>query len=268
MRRRRLVWLSRRRWSSADKRNGHHGCPTTLCVVAVSHETAPNQCHSAHRRHGSHCATMTLHADVINPSQAQPPSRCRRTGPQTRNRGAYAACRATSPALPRCVGRDVSSAGVFMHLLGPFQILKMGQPVSLRSGDKAEQLLSCLALHPRVGVHRAARDPFSADLRGQLHNSRTSGDQHDVDSASGSSNKSSTHVGYTVPPRTLRWLDANRVVDYARYLQPSSARLVSLVRGIAVFDSRSDWGSLQCARGWAATIYRCADSRPLLVRMR
>jgi len=47
------------------------------------------------------------------------------------------------------------SAGVFIRLLGPFQILKMGQPVSLRAGGKAEQLLSCLALHPRVGVHRA-----------------------------------------------------------------------------------------------------------------
>jgi DNA-binding SARP family transcriptional activator len=45
--------------------------------------------------------------------------------------------------------------GVFIRLLGPFQILKLGQPVSLRSGGKAEQLLSCLALHPRVGVHRA-----------------------------------------------------------------------------------------------------------------
>jgi DNA-binding SARP family transcriptional activator len=49
----------------------------------------------------------------------------------------------------------MSSARVFIRLLGPFQILKMGQPVSLRSGGKAEQLLSCLALHPRAGVHRA-----------------------------------------------------------------------------------------------------------------
>jgi hypothetical protein len=48
----------------------------------------------------------------------------------------------------------MSSAAVFIRLLGPFQIVKMGQPVSLRSGGKAEQLLSCLALHPRVGVHR------------------------------------------------------------------------------------------------------------------
>ena len=47
------------------------------------------------------------------------------------------------------------SSAVFIRLLGPFQILKMGQPVSLRAGGKAEQLLSCLALHPRVGVHRA-----------------------------------------------------------------------------------------------------------------
>jgi DNA-binding SARP family transcriptional activator len=49
----------------------------------------------------------------------------------------------------------MSNAGVFIRLLGPFQILKMGQPVSLRSGGKTEQLLSCLAVHPRVGVHRA-----------------------------------------------------------------------------------------------------------------
>ncbi len=32
----------------------------------------------------------------------------------------------------------------------------MGQPISLRSGGKAEQLLSCLALRPRTGVNRAA----------------------------------------------------------------------------------------------------------------
>jgi DNA-binding SARP family transcriptional activator len=49
----------------------------------------------------------------------------------------------------------MSCVGVYIRLLGPFQILKMGQPISLRSGGKAEQLLSCLALHPRVGVHRA-----------------------------------------------------------------------------------------------------------------
>src|ERR1700754_3788659 len=30
----------------------------------------------------------------------------------------------------------------------------MGTPVSLRSGGKAEQLISCLALHPHCGVHR------------------------------------------------------------------------------------------------------------------
>jgi DNA-binding SARP family transcriptional activator len=49
----------------------------------------------------------------------------------------------------------MSRVGVSIRLLGPFQILKMGQPVSLRAGGKAEQLLSCLAMHPRVGVHRA-----------------------------------------------------------------------------------------------------------------
>jgi DNA-binding SARP family transcriptional activator len=32
----------------------------------------------------------------------------------------------------------------------------MGRPVELRSGGKAEQLLSCLALNPRAGVHRSA----------------------------------------------------------------------------------------------------------------
>jgi DNA-binding SARP family transcriptional activator len=48
----------------------------------------------------------------------------------------------------------MSGVGVFIRLLGPFQILKMGQPIALRSGGKSEQLLSCLALHPRVGVHR------------------------------------------------------------------------------------------------------------------
>ena len=49
----------------------------------------------------------------------------------------------------------MSSSGVVIRLLGPFQIFKMGQPVSLRSGGKTEQLLSALALRPRVGVHRA-----------------------------------------------------------------------------------------------------------------
>jgi DNA-binding SARP family transcriptional activator len=49
----------------------------------------------------------------------------------------------------------MSRAGVSIRLLGPFQVLKMGQPVSLRTGGKAEQLLCCLAVHPRVGVDRA-----------------------------------------------------------------------------------------------------------------
>src|SRR6476646_5964551 len=49
----------------------------------------------------------------------------------------------------------MSSSRVLIRLLGPFQILKMGQPVSMRCGGKTEQLTSCLALHPRVGVHRA-----------------------------------------------------------------------------------------------------------------
>jgi DNA-binding SARP family transcriptional activator len=46
------------------------------------------------------------------------------------------------------------SDGVYIRLLGPFQILKMGEPASLRSGGKAEQLLSILALKARSGVHR------------------------------------------------------------------------------------------------------------------
>jgi DNA-binding SARP family transcriptional activator len=46
------------------------------------------------------------------------------------------------------------SAAVFVGLLGPFQILKMGRPVSLRAGGKAEQLLGWLAMHPQFGVHR------------------------------------------------------------------------------------------------------------------
>ncbi len=48
----------------------------------------------------------------------------------------------------------MESVGIFIRLLGPFQILKMGEPASLRSGGKAEQLLSILALHARSGVHR------------------------------------------------------------------------------------------------------------------
>lgn len=42
----------------------------------------------------------------------------------------------------------VSSVGIVIRLLGRFQILKMGTPVSLRSGGKVEQLISCLALQP------------------------------------------------------------------------------------------------------------------------
>lgn len=45
-------------------------------------------------------------------------------------------------------------ASVFICLLGPFEVLKRAQLVSLRSGGKAEQLCSCLALHPHTGVHR------------------------------------------------------------------------------------------------------------------
>jgi DNA-binding SARP family transcriptional activator len=43
---------------------------------------------------------------------------------------------------------------VLICLLGPFEIRKLGEPVVLRSGGKAEQLFSCLAMHPHAGVHR------------------------------------------------------------------------------------------------------------------
>ena len=43
---------------------------------------------------------------------------------------------------------------VLICLLGPFEIRKLGEPVVLRSGGKGEQLFSCLAMHPHVGVHR------------------------------------------------------------------------------------------------------------------
>ena len=48
----------------------------------------------------------------------------------------------------------MASAEVFIRLLGPFEILKMGKPVKLRSGGKAERLVRCLALHAHEGVHR------------------------------------------------------------------------------------------------------------------
>jgi DNA-binding SARP family transcriptional activator len=48
----------------------------------------------------------------------------------------------------------MASAEVIIRLLGPFEILKKtGKPVSLRSGGKTEQLLSCLAMSPHAGVH-------------------------------------------------------------------------------------------------------------------
>jgi DNA-binding SARP family transcriptional activator len=50
----------------------------------------------------------------------------------------------------------MASAAVLICLLGPFEILKLGEPVSLRSGGKTEQVFSCLALHPHAGIHREA----------------------------------------------------------------------------------------------------------------
>jgi DNA-binding SARP family transcriptional activator len=50
----------------------------------------------------------------------------------------------------------MSNVGVFIGVLGPLQILKMGAPVPLRSGGKAERLIGCLALHTRTGMRRAA----------------------------------------------------------------------------------------------------------------
>lgn len=58
-----------------------------------------------------------------------------------------------------CIGvheMHTTSTTVFVCLLGPFQILKMGEPMSLRAGGKAEQLLSSLAMRPQVGVSRAS----------------------------------------------------------------------------------------------------------------
>jgi DNA-binding SARP family transcriptional activator len=48
----------------------------------------------------------------------------------------------------------MEDTGVMVQLLGPFQILKLGKPAPLRSGGKAEQLLSSLAINHRFGVHR------------------------------------------------------------------------------------------------------------------
>jgi DNA-binding SARP family transcriptional activator len=50
----------------------------------------------------------------------------------------------------------MSNVGVFIGVLGPMQILKMGTPISIRAGGKAEQLVGCLALHTGTGLHRAA----------------------------------------------------------------------------------------------------------------
>jgi DNA-binding SARP family transcriptional activator len=69
----------------------------------------------------------------------------------------------------------MSDTGVFVRVLGSFDILKRGRQVSLRAGGKAEQLLSCLAMHPRVGIHRATLveqiwPQTQADLAGQCLN--------------------------------------------------------------------------------------------------
>jgi DNA-binding SARP family transcriptional activator len=48
----------------------------------------------------------------------------------------------------------MSSTGVSICVLGPFQIFKRGRRVALRPGGKAEQLFSCLALQPKIGIHR------------------------------------------------------------------------------------------------------------------
>lgn len=48
----------------------------------------------------------------------------------------------------------MSSGGVFVQLLGAVQIFKAGRPLAMRSGGKAEQLLSCLAMDARGGLHR------------------------------------------------------------------------------------------------------------------
>jgi DNA-binding SARP family transcriptional activator len=43
---------------------------------------------------------------------------------------------------------------VLIRLLGQFEILKMGKPVPLRPGGKAERLVSSLAIHAHAGLHR------------------------------------------------------------------------------------------------------------------
>jgi DNA-binding SARP family transcriptional activator len=56
------------------------------------------------------------------------------------------------PALD--LSPDAAMAGVRICLLGRFEILKNGRPVSLRPGGKVEHLVGALALHPLHGVSR------------------------------------------------------------------------------------------------------------------
>ncbi|OBB09183.1 hypothetical protein A5731_09835 [Mycolicibacterium conceptionense] len=52
------------------------------------------------------------------------------------------------------IGMD--DAGVALRVLGPFQVCKWGRPIPLRSGGKAEKLLSSLAIRHRCGIGREA----------------------------------------------------------------------------------------------------------------
>jgi DNA-binding SARP family transcriptional activator len=52
-------------------------------------------------------------------------------------------------------GRDEgSSPGVVVCLLGRFEILKHGSPISLRPGGKVQRLVGALAMHPHDGMAR------------------------------------------------------------------------------------------------------------------
>lgn len=76
------------------------------------------------------------------------------------------------------LAEDAHVARVFICLLGPFRIIKLGRPVSVRSGGKAERLLICLAMHPQNGLTRDALieqvwPEYPSDLAGQSLNTLT-----------------------------------------------------------------------------------------------
>jgi DNA-binding SARP family transcriptional activator len=76
------------------------------------------------------------------------------------------------------VSFGAQDARVVICLLGPFRILKLGRPLSIRSGGKAEHLLTCLAMHPQTGLTRDALiervwPEYSSDLASQSLNTLT-----------------------------------------------------------------------------------------------